>query len=142
VLVQKEMAHRLVAQSGTTDYGPLTAGLSWVYQGGILRDVGGASFWPRPKVESSVVRLQRRTTFPPAAERGLALGRIRTLFTRRRQTLVRVMGDLGADREALRAALAQAGMAADVRAETLDANTLRDWVLGPHWPQDGPETSP
>ncbi|MEZ6018672.1 MAG: rRNA adenine dimethyltransferase family protein [Planctomycetota bacterium] len=53
VLVQKEMAQRLVARPGSRDYGPLSIGLGWVYSGRILRDVGGspsgrARRWFRP----------------------------------------------------------------------------------------------
>ncbi|MEZ6005732.1 MAG: 16S rRNA (adenine(1518)-N(6)/adenine(1519)-N(6))-dimethyltransferase RsmA [Planctomycetota bacterium] len=142
VLVQKEMAQRLVARPGSRDYGPLSIGLGWVYSGRILRDVGGQSFWPRPKVVSSVARLERTAQPPEFAQRSLAMARIRQLFTRRRQTLVRVMGDLGADREALRAALEAAGLPPEVRAESLPGDELRGWVLGPHWPAGAEAVEP
>ncbi len=135
VLVQKELGQRLIAAPGTPDYGPLAVACQWAYRGRWLRDVGGASFWPRPKVLSSVMRLERRTDFPRGAERREAMERIRRLFTRRRQTLVRVLGDFGADREALRAHLEQIGRPMETRAESLTPAELADLALGPLWPR-------
>ncbi len=135
VLVQKELGQRLVASPGTPDYGPLAVACQWSYTGRWVRDVGAGSFWPRPKVVSSVMRLERLPELWPGTERRTAMERIRRLFTRRRQTLVRVMGDFGADKDALRAHLAQAGHAPETRAESMTPEELRDLALGPLWPQ-------
>ena len=149
VLVQKEMAQRVCGEPGSPNYGPLTIGLAWQYRSEILREVGGASFWPRPKVASSVVRLVKVEDLgegdsldgDPAAN-ALALARIRRLFTRRRQTLVRVMGDLGSDRDGLRQALEEAGWPAGVRAENMPPGDLRQWVLSAWWPPGVPGVGP
>ncbi|MEZ6018673.1 MAG: hypothetical protein R3F17_00830 [Planctomycetota bacterium] len=53
-----------------------------------------------------------------------------------------MMGDLGADREALRAALEAAGLPPEVRAESLPGDELRGWVLGPHWPAGAEAVEP
>ena len=158
VLVQKEMADRLIATPGQAAYGPLAIGCRWGYAGRWLRDVGGASFWPRPKVASSVVRLERRDPSDPASESHaaslpcaaplphasgpaamrLAMGRIRRLFTRRRQTLKRVLGDFGAPKEEVLAWLASLGLPAETRAENLEPAQL--WALAGRsgwWPAQG-----
>ena len=142
VLVQKELGQRLIAPPGGPDYGPLAIACQWVFEGRWLRDVGGGSFWPRPKVDSSVIRLERKAEIPEGSARRQAMERIRRLFTRRRQTLVRVMGDFGADREAVRAQLTAWGFPLDARAEALDPERLRHLVLGPCWPAEPPGSGP
>ncbi|MDF1837120.1 MAG: 16S rRNA (adenine(1518)-N(6)/adenine(1519)-N(6))-dimethyltransferase RsmA [Planctomycetota bacterium] len=136
VLVQKELGQRLAAKHNTPDYGPLSIVTQFTCDVSLIRDVGSGSFWPRPKVASSVVRMTLKDGIRDPMERDLAMQRIRPLFTRRRQTLVRVMGDLGADKAALREALAAAGHPENLRAECLAPEELADWVLGPLWPSD------
>ncbi len=136
VLVQKELGQRLAARHDTPDYGPLSIVTQLVCDVSLIRDVGSGSFWPRPKVASSVVRLTLKDGIRSPKERELAMARIRPLFTRRRQTLVRVMGDLGVDKAALREALAEAGHPENLRAECLAPEELADWVLGPLWVSD------
>ncbi|MFT4647416.1 MAG: 16S rRNA (adenine1518-N6/adenine1519-N6)-dimethyltransferase [Glaciecola sp.] len=133
VLVQKELGMRLAARHSTSDYGPLTIVTQLTCDVSLIRDVGAGSFWPRPKVASSVVRLILREGIRGPEERDLAMQRIRPLFTRRRQTLVRVMGDLGADKNAMREALTAAGHPENLRAECMAPEELADWVLGPLW---------
>ncbi len=134
ILVQKELGQRLAAQHNTPDYGPLSIVTQLSCDVRMLRDVGGGSFWPRPKVDSSVVRLTLKDSVRDPEQRDLAMQRIRPLFTRRRQTLVRVMGDLGADKADLRKALVAAGYPENLRAESMAPEELADWVLGPFWP--------
>ncbi|MCA9000932.1 MAG: ribosomal RNA small subunit methyltransferase A [Planctomycetes bacterium] len=133
VLVQKELGLRLAARHDTPDYGPLSIVTQLVCDVSLIRDVGSGSFWPRPKVDSSVVRLTLKDSIRGPQERERAMERIRALFTRRRQTLVRVMGDMGADKERLRAALREAGHPENLRAECMAPEALVDWVLGPYW---------
>lgn len=136
VLVQKELGQRLAARHNTSEYGPLSIVTQLTCDVRMLRDVGGGSFWPRPKVDSSVVRLTLKDSIRDQEQRELAMQRIRPLFTRRRQTLVRVMGDMGANKAALREALVGAGYHENTRAESMAPEELADWVLGPHWPKD------
>ena len=133
VLVQKELGQRLAARHNTPDYGPLSIVTQLTCDVSMIRDVGAGSFWPRPKVASSVVRMTLKDKIREPEERDLAMQRIRPLFTRRRQTLVRVMGDLGADKAALREALLAAGHPENLRAECLAPEDLADWVLGSLW---------
>jgi 16S rRNA (adenine1518-N6/adenine1519-N6)-dimethyltransferase len=133
VLVQKELGQRLAARHNTPEYGPLSIVTQLVCDVSLIRDVGAGSFWPRPKVASAVVRLTLKEDIRDPEQRDLAMARIRPLFTRRRQTLVRVMGDMGVDKAALRAALSAAGHPENLRAESLSPEELATWVLNPHW---------
>ena len=56
-MLQKEMAKRLVAGPGDKDYGRLAAALGLWFKVDYLFTVPPSSFYPRPKVESSLVRL-------------------------------------------------------------------------------------
>ncbi len=58
--VQKEMAERLVAKPGSRDYGRLSVLVQKAAGVEILRTIPSECFWPRPAVESAVVRLGRR----------------------------------------------------------------------------------
>ena len=58
--VQKEMAERLVAKPGSKDYGRLSVLVQKAAGAEILRTIPSECFWPRPAVESAVVRLGQR----------------------------------------------------------------------------------
>ncbi|PLX30401.1 MAG: ribosomal RNA small subunit methyltransferase A [Alphaproteobacteria bacterium] len=60
LMVQKEVAQRIVAKHGSKTYGRLSIMLQWLYDCDRLFDVGPSCFRPQPKVTSSVVRLKKR----------------------------------------------------------------------------------
>lgn len=123
VLVQREVADRIVAAPGTRDWGLLTLALQADYEARRVRDVPPQLFWPRPEVESSVVRLVRRGNPLPPVERRELLGLAARLFQRRRQSLGRVLGELwGREQAAL--ALAGLGWSAARRGEQLTLEEL------------------
>ncbi len=57
ILLQKEVAERLIAPAGTKDYGVLTVLLGVTAHVRILFDVPGKAFYPAPEVTSSLVRI-------------------------------------------------------------------------------------
>ena len=87
VMLQKEVADRLVAAPGTRDYGVLTVLLGRRARMTHLLTLPPGAFRPPPKVTSAVVRLD----FLPDADVIAAPphfdGMVRALFTRRRKTL-------------------------------------------------------
>lgn len=133
VLVQKEVAARIAARPGTSDWGPLSIRLQLDYRAERLRDVGATLFWPRPKVESSVVRLVRRPDPLPVAEREALDDLVHALFTRRRQALGRVLSERTGDRAAVLATLEELGRRPDQRAEVLDEGELVRLSRTPLW---------
>lgn len=124
VLVQREMALRIAARPGSDDWGPLSIRLQLDYEPKRMRDVPAALFWPRPSVESSVVRLVRRTPARPRAESDAVSALVDVLFQRRRQTLLRVLGELLGDRDAARVWLERCAVDPALRAESLDLEIL------------------
>ncbi len=71
VMVQKEVADRMIAVPGTKDYGAFTVKLSLFAQPEGRFPVGPSNFFPPPRVESAVIRLNRCA---PSDDEGVALG--------------------------------------------------------------------
>jgi len=127
-LVQLEVAERVVAAPGGAAWGPLSVRLQAAYRASLGRRLAPALFWPRPAVESALVRLELSPEAEPLADRrrlGDLAGR---LFQHRRQTLARALGDLLADRALALDLLAAGGIDPRSRAEVLTLDQLRTLV--------------
>lgn len=124
VLVQSEVADRLAARPGSSAWGPLGLTVQSAYHVRPLRQLGPALFWPRPRVDSTLVRLELREDAAPYSERVRTRTLAARLFTRRRQGLVRVLGDLLGERARAASLLEQLGLEARVRAEELDPEQM------------------
>lgn len=59
--VQLEVAHRLMAEPGSKNYGSLSIWIQAVYEVAIRKVVNSTCFWPRPGVESAVVSMKKRS---------------------------------------------------------------------------------
>lgn len=57
VTIQKELADRMIAEPGTKDYGALSVWIQTLCKAEIVRELPPTVFWPRPKVQSAIVRL-------------------------------------------------------------------------------------
>jgi 16S rRNA (adenine1518-N6/adenine1519-N6)-dimethyltransferase len=88
IMMQKEVARRLVARPGTKDYGILAVLCQLHADVKILFDVSPNAFYPKPKVTSAVVRLQmlERPRVPIHDEKFTTMV-IRGVFGKRRKTL-------------------------------------------------------
>lgn len=124
VLVQAEVAERLAARAGSREWGPLTIGVQLAYRAEILRRVPPALFWPRPKVDSAVIRFERLEELAPAGERARTRELAARLLQRRRQTVGRVLRDVEGDRGRVEAALAACGVDGGQRTGDLDLVAL------------------
>ena len=118
-LVQLEVAERIAAPHGTSDWGPLSVRLQASYTARVGREVPPGLFWPRPRVSSAVVVLERRPDPPPRADRDQLAALAAGLFQRRRQNIGRVLGDLLKDKDGARALLEAQGVDPSLRAERL-----------------------
>jgi 16S rRNA (adenine1518-N6/adenine1519-N6)-dimethyltransferase len=128
VTVQWEIAARLAAAPGTADYGALTVLVQSLADVELVRRLAPSVFWPRPQVESAIVRI-----VPSAAKRAQVVARVggvmpfrnflRDLYVHRRKNL---RGALIAwpsgrrDKDAVDRKLAELGLPGTVRAEDLD----------------------
>jgi len=109
VMVQREVADRLVASPGTRDYGPISVMMQAMCEVTRLFVVPPGCFWPSPKVDSAVVQLRRRDE-PLTLDAHRLATTVQRLFQQRRKQLGAI---LGAD------AALPAGVQRDARPESL-----------------------
>ncbi len=126
VTVQREMAERMSAHAGDSSYNALSVWIGAQADAEVVRFLPPTVFWPRPKVDSAIVRIvvdaQRRETIP---DPGRFHRFIRDLFCHRRKllrgVLVRIAGgkrELGV-REAVEGLFKTLGLGPDSRAEEI-----------------------
>jgi 16S rRNA (adenine1518-N6/adenine1519-N6)-dimethyltransferase len=91
LLVQLEVAERLVAEPGTKEHGGLGVLVQACYEPRLVRRVGREVFRPRPNVDSAVVELAVRPPGPQggwqASERASFASFLQTMFSFRRKTV-------------------------------------------------------
>lgn len=121
VMVQAEVAERLLAAPSTKDYGALTVFVRAAFDVGRVMTVGRGSFHPAPDVTSAVVRLTPRAHRIQETPRFRAV--VKAAFEARRKTLRNAWGRL-AERAALESAAATARVSLDARGETLDVEAF------------------
>jgi len=119
VMVQREVGQRLVAEPGDAAYGAPSLRVAYRAEGSLVRRVPPSVFWPRPKVESVVVRLIRRDR-PAVAVADERLWRVVDAgFAERRKTMRNAVRRLGPDPDRADELLRAAGIDPSARAETL-----------------------
>jgi 16S rRNA (adenine1518-N6/adenine1519-N6)-dimethyltransferase len=122
VLVQREIADRLRAGPGSRTYGSPSALVQLACDVRLLRPVGREVFDPPPRVDSALLRLERRGPAAPEPLRRL----VRDAFSHRRKSLARSLEHAEPGRrERVLAALEAAGLPADARAESLAPEDFR-----------------
>ena len=124
VMVQKEVADRMQALPGSKDYGALSLAVQYYSKPQTVAIVPPNCFIPRPSVESAVVRLADVGSGKvPVRNEKLMFALIRASFNQRRKTLangIKNAAGLGFSREQVVEALAQMGLDANTRGETLE----------------------
>ncbi|MFN2433457.1 MAG: 16S rRNA (adenine(1518)-N(6)/adenine(1519)-N(6))-dimethyltransferase RsmA [Gemmatimonadota bacterium] len=108
LMLQREVAERLLAEPGTPAYGSLTVGVRAAAEVTHVLTLSPARFRPPPKVWSSVVRIDPRPD-APEADRLAALEELtKTLFSARRKQLQKTLRQAGIASEAELPALERA----------------------------------
>lgn len=131
VMVQAEVAERLVAKAGSAAYGAITAVLGYYGKVSLLFPVTADNFLPPPKVDSAVLRidLYPAPVYTPK-NKSLFFGLIKAAFEMRRKTLVNaISARYPFPKEKIANALLSLGFSADVRGErlsTADFSNLAD----------------
>lgn len=87
VMLQREVADRLLAAPGTKDYGALTVLVRHSASVARVLNLPPGAFRPVPRVHSSVVRLAFHAADPPVRDRAAFAGLVQAVFTRRRKTI-------------------------------------------------------
>jgi 16S rRNA (adenine1518-N6/adenine1519-N6)-dimethyltransferase len=87
LMLQKEVADRLVAQPGTSEYGTLAIQVALVADVERLLTLPPGAFRPPPKVTSAVVRVRFRPPIADVGDRATFETIVRSMFLQRRKTL-------------------------------------------------------
>ena len=122
LMMQKEVAERIVAGPGGKDYGALTIGITYHAEAELIATLSPENFYPAPKVDSALLKLTMREKPKVAVENeALFFKVVRTAFRTRRKMLKNslVRGRF-ASAEVLGSVFAELGIAPQRRAETLD----------------------
>jgi len=119
VMVQSEVADRLVAGPGSKTYGIPSLKLAWYASARRVGNVAPSVFWPVPNVDSGLVALDRRDPVPTTAPRERVFAVIDAAFAQRRKMLRSALSGLVGSSAAASAVLERAGIDPQVRGEQL-----------------------
>lgn len=120
VMVQKEVADRMVSPPGSKAYGALSVAVQYYTEVRIVTTVGRAAFLPPPDVDSAVVAMSVRTVPPVDAPREAFFRVVRAAFGQRRKALGNALAaGLGMEKTHVQEALRATGIDPGRRGETL-----------------------
>ena len=130
VMVQKDVALRMVAVPGTREYGVLSILLQLFYEVEIVKHVSPTCFVPVPRVWSSVVRMVRRPDYAQFEQDLALLPRVvKQCFSQRRKQMQRILrkwaGPEVLDGQAVQRVLDAVGLDGAERPENL---SVAEWV--------------
>lgn len=127
VMVQKEVALRMVAKPGTKDYGALSVAVQYYTEPDIVLDVPPKSFLPAPAVTSSVIRCVLRDKPPvDVINEKLFFRVVKAGFAQRRKTFANTMKTTGLSKDRIEELLAKANIDGQRRGETFTLQEFAD----------------
>lgn len=127
VMVQKEVALRMVAKPGTKDYGALSVAVQYYTKPDIVLDVPPKSFLPAPAVTSSVIRCVLRDKPPvDVVDEKLFFRVVKAGFAQRRKTFTNTMKTTGLSKDRIEELLAKANIDGQRRGETFTLQEFAD----------------
>ena len=92
VLIQKEVAERIVADAGTKEYGAISVAVQYYSSPEIIRTVPAESFMPPPKVTSAIIKMDIKNHTKPEVSNEKRMFRVvKAAFGQRRKTLVNAL---------------------------------------------------
>ncbi len=127
VMVQKEVANRLIAIPGDKDTGAITYTVYFYAEAQNVRIVEKTSFIPEPSVRSEVINLKiRKSPIVQVQDKDLLFKLIKQAFMQRRKTLVNSISNSGLiQKDKLTKILQDLNIDSNIRAEKL---TIRDFA--------------
>lgn len=121
LMMQSEVADKLAAGPGASQRGSLSVFVQWHFAVTAIARVPPGAFFPPPKVESKVLKLQSRER----RDDNGALALVRAGFRQPRKTLANNLLTAGLEREGVAAALEESGLSPLVRPHSLREE---DWI--------------
>ncbi len=127
IMVQKEVAERIVARAGDKEYGALSCMIDFYGNAKIARIVKKQNFYPMPKVDSAIVKIDIVDGKFDLAKEDAYKKIVRTAFNNRRKTLVHnITNELKISREKVLAVFEELGISDKARGEELSTQMLFD----------------
>jgi 16S rRNA (adenine1518-N6/adenine1519-N6)-dimethyltransferase len=120
VMVQAEVADRLVAPPGSRTYGVPSVKAAWYGGARRVGSIGRSVFWPAPRVDSGLVLLDRRDPPATTASRAEVFAVVDAAFAQRRKTLRAALAGWAGSPALAEQLLRQAGIDPGARGERLD----------------------
>lgn len=124
LLMQKEVAQRLVAEPGSRNCGALTVKVQYLAECEMIASVPPEAFYPKPKVDSAIVSLRPRKIYKPARS-PKQLETLVKLGFRKKRKMLRNNLQPAIEREHLIELLEQLQINPQVRAEDL---SIQQWI--------------
>ena len=126
VMVQEEVAERLCVEADTPAYGAITAAVDLAGEAKIVRRVPRRMFFPAPKVDSAVVRLDIDRNRAAGVDCKIYRDVVRAAFSSRRKMLANnLMNSFSMTRTEAERLLSSCGIGSTVRGETLSAEKFK-----------------
>ncbi len=126
VMVQKEVAERMVAQSGGKEYGTLSVFINFYCQPDIIVKVPKTVFMPQPKIDSAIIKLKIKKELPKIDKDKFSKV-VKASFSKRRKTILNSLSSYGfnIDKDIIREVLENANINLNARAENL---SIEDFI--------------
>ena len=120
IMVQEEVAERFCAKENTPQYGSITAAIALKGEAKIVKRVSRNLFYPRPNVDSAVVKIQFERGRVAVKSEKAYRQTVKCAFLNRRKTLENnLVNSFSLSREIAKKILADAGVDEKARGETL-----------------------
>jgi 16S rRNA (adenine1518-N6/adenine1519-N6)-dimethyltransferase len=119
VMVQKEVAQRILHGPGSREYGAVSVAVGYRAKCELVCEVSREVFFPRPQVDSAVLRITPQERAEKPLDEALFFSVVKAGFGQRRKMLANALKTLGYTPEVLAAAFETAGVLPAARAETL-----------------------
>ncbi|HLR21490.1 MAG TPA: 16S rRNA (adenine(1518)-N(6)/adenine(1519)-N(6))-dimethyltransferase RsmA [Tissierellaceae bacterium] len=126
VMVQKEVADRMVADPGSKVYGSLSVFINFYTDPEISFRVPKTVFMPQPKIDSAIIKLNIKEDIPNI-DKDKFFKVVKAGFSKRRKTILNSLSSYGfnTDKETIRKCLEQANIKEKERAEKL---SIEDFI--------------
>lgn len=122
VMIQKEVADRFCSEPSTPEYGAITAAIDLWGDAKKVLDVDRSFFFPRPEVDSAVVRIDKSEEDKGLVSYAAYRAVVRAAFSSRRKTLANnLINAFKTDRTTAEALLSYSGVDVKARGETLSS---------------------
>lgn len=122
IMVQKEVAEKIVAKSNSKNYGIISVILQSLCEAKITRIVNKKMFTPKPKVDSAIIKLTRKKdVFYDDKFANFVSG----IFAMKRKTLYNNLTKMAYEKDCILQTLKHFNLSETVRSETLDYDKIR-----------------